>query len=227
MAIATIELGELIESGFDIGLDKYPIFDESYRDRLNGLILDRYWFREIGCTPPAKWARRFKRKMNEIMPYYNLFYKSTVYEFNPLYTTDVTTEGKTESQSKGKGSRTSSDDGMTTATVENQDRTRSLFSTTPQLQLQGNEDYANTVTDGQSDAKNKTVQDSRNTTTDVSENADNALTDYITKTYGYSGINAGEMLQRYRDSLVNVDLLVLDELKVLFWQLWATNVNGV
>ena len=30
------------------GLEDYPIFDEEYRARLNGLIIDTYMFREIG-----------------------------------------------------------------------------------------------------------------------------------------------------------------------------------
>ena len=34
-----------------LGLDDYPIFDESHRSVLNQKIVRRYWLREIGIEP--------------------------------------------------------------------------------------------------------------------------------------------------------------------------------
>lgn len=48
MATYTTELRRLIENGFDLGLDDYPIFDEEYRAVLNKKIIDHYYFCEIG-----------------------------------------------------------------------------------------------------------------------------------------------------------------------------------
>lgn len=226
MAVFTIELGELIESGFDPGFDSYPIFDEDYRLRLNMLIYNRYRFREIGVTPPARFAFFFQRKMKEIMPYYNKLYESALIEFNPLHTTDMATEGSTSGKATGTGERVSSNEGTTTATSDNTDKSRVISSTTPQMQLSNNEDYASAATDSQSASGNKTFQDANNKTTDVSKSDDQTMSEYLTRTAGYAGVNPGEQLERYRASLVNVDLMVLDELRELFMQLWTANVNG-
>ena len=44
----TAVIHNLREQGFDFGLNDYPIFDESYREKLNKKILDHYDFYEIG-----------------------------------------------------------------------------------------------------------------------------------------------------------------------------------
>lgn len=226
MAVFTIEFGTLIDDGLDVGLKAYPIFDEAYRERLNTLIYNRYRFREIGVTPPARFAFFFRRKMLEIMPYYNKFYESAALEFNPLFTSDITTTGTTTGKATGTGERVSANEGTSKATSDNTDKSRSAFSTMPQTQLAGNEDYASTMTDTQSASGNVTFQDANNKTTDTSKSEDQTMSEYLTRTAGYSGVNPGEQLERYRASLINTDLLVLDELRELFMQLWSANVNG-
>ena len=59
MSKYTTELRYLIESGFDIGLKDYPIFDENYREPLNRKIINHYYFREIGFET----VERFKHKL--------------------------------------------------------------------------------------------------------------------------------------------------------------------
>ena len=67
----------------------YPIFDETYRAVLETKILKHYYTREIGEETYGLWKLRLDTKMNEIMPYYNQLYKSTLLEFNPLYDVDI------------------------------------------------------------------------------------------------------------------------------------------
>ena len=42
MANYTIYLQELINSNWDLGLKNYPIFDETYREKLNKKIIDHF-----------------------------------------------------------------------------------------------------------------------------------------------------------------------------------------
>lgn len=64
---------------------KYPIFDQSYKALLETKILKHYYTREIGFETVGLWKLKLDTKMNEIMPYYNQLYESTLLEFNPLY----------------------------------------------------------------------------------------------------------------------------------------------
>lgn len=89
MAEYTMELGELVNAGYYIPLDKYPIFDERYRPVLNDKIIDHYYTREICCPEPQRFSRYLERRMNEIMPYYNQLYVSALKEFDPFETISI------------------------------------------------------------------------------------------------------------------------------------------
>lgn len=69
----------------------YPIYDLNYKSVLETKILKHYYTREIGLETVALWKLKLDTKLNEIMPYYNELYKSTLLEFNPLYDIDLMT----------------------------------------------------------------------------------------------------------------------------------------
>ena len=59
-----------------LGLDKYPIFDESYRSFLNDKIIRHFYFREIGFETLAQFRWYMRTTMDENMPYFNQLYDS-------------------------------------------------------------------------------------------------------------------------------------------------------
>lgn len=67
-----------------LGLDDYPIFDESYRSTLNDKIIRHYYFHEIGFETAGQFAWFLRTKMHEIMPYYNQLYASQDLIADPL-----------------------------------------------------------------------------------------------------------------------------------------------
>lgn len=73
---------------------EFPVFDEAYRNVLCAKILKHYWTREIGAETAGLFKLWLDTRMNEIMPYYNELYKSTLLEFNPLYDVDIKTTHK-------------------------------------------------------------------------------------------------------------------------------------
>lgn len=76
---------------------EFPMFDEGYRNVLCTKILKHYWTREIGAETVGLFKLWLDTRLNEIMPYYNQLYKSTLFEFNPLYDVDITTTQKRSS----------------------------------------------------------------------------------------------------------------------------------
>lgn len=85
-----------INSVLDKSWDKifttnWEIFDESYRKILCEKILRSYYTREICAETVGLWQLWLDATLCEIMPTYNQLYKTTVYEFNPLYNTNITT----------------------------------------------------------------------------------------------------------------------------------------
>lgn len=203
MAQFTATLRRIVESGYDLGLDQYPIFDESYRQSLNDKIIEHYYFREIGLETAGLFKRFLNRKMNEIMPYYNQMYISTLIKFDPLATKSIT-ETLNRLQNASANTNTSST-GSNSA--------QKVYSETPQGLL--------SKTDLDDDLYATTVdQDKSNGSADSSaESVNNANEDMTRTQTGFEGI-ASELLIKYRQSFVNIDIMVIDELSDLFMKVW-------
>lgn len=195
MSKYTTELRYLIQSGFDLGLNDYPIFEESYRSKLNEKILNHYYMREIGFETAGLFKRYLNVKMNEIMPYYNQLYLSAQIKFDPLETYSTSEQYERETT----GDNTSQDEG------EN----KSLQNDTPMGSLQDpfSENYA--TASQKTNATNTTKLNS-------SENEK-----YSRKLSGKNDSKSNsQLLMEYRQSFLNIDMLIIEELDVLFMQLW-------
>jgi hypothetical protein len=82
----TIDIRQLLQRGYKLALNSYPIWAEEYRPFLNQKIIDHFMFREIGQETPDRFNFFLQRKMNEIMPYYNKLYESELIQFDPMAT---------------------------------------------------------------------------------------------------------------------------------------------
>lgn len=196
-----------ILTGGDIGIEGYPIFDETYRPILTGKIVDHYMIREIGTESAGLFRHAMRTTLNRVMPIYNKLYASEKITFDPLSTVDLTT--MTIAKQSQEASSVSNSD-TTTGTTSG---ARTVNSDTPQTQLAGNADYATSGTDATSRSEADAVAEDRNVSDTESQS------DSETTMTGYQGV-ASELLIRYRETLINIDDMVIQELSPLFMQVW-------
>lgn len=196
MAEFTMYLKEVMEIRDDIGLSEYPIFDEAYRAPLNKKITDHFLNREIGLETIEMFTFAVKRKMNEIMPLYNQFYKTQLLDVDPF----ITFDSNTESSNQAESIATNSSDATSKARAVNSD--------TPQTQLAGNEDYATSIVDNVAESAN----------TGDANSSDSSLGTVNTR--GFSGAMS-DLLVRYRDTFLNIDMQIIAELEDCFMQIWS------
>lgn len=181
----------------------YPIFDETYRGVIETKILKHYYTREIGLETVGLWLHKLDVKMNEIMPYYNQLYKSCLLEFNPFYNTDFTTKRDIKTNEKGN----SKDETNTT------NKEWELYSDTPQGSVTNleNETYLTNATKNTGDG---------NTLNKGETNVDN-VQDYLETVKGkVGGENYSSLLEQYRKTFLNIDMMIIDELSDLFMNIW-------
>ena len=181
----------------------YPIFDETYRGVLETKILKHYYTREIGLETVGLWLHKLDVKMNEIMPYYNQLYKSCLLEFNPFYNTDFTTKRDIKTNEIGN------------STNETNTKTKEweLYSDTPQGSVKNleNETYLTNATKNTGDG---------NTLNKGKTNVDN-VQDYLETVKGkVGGENYSSLLEQYRKTFLNIDMMIIKELKNLFFMLY-------
>lgn len=222
----------------------YPIFDESYRSILETKILKHFYLREICCETVGTWKYFLDTKMNEIMPYYNKLYNSELIEFNPLYDVDLTTDHNKEI--KGTGSETnefeenySGDEETSTSSSSSTSTTNKndhwdMYSDTPQGGLTNvrQEDYltnARHITDDTtgSTATGSTTgsgeTETTSTRTGQAEKTRNLkdIEDYIQHVKGKSGsASYSKLLQEFRETFLNIDMMIINDLNDLFFKLW-------
>ena len=82
------------------------------------------------------------------------------------------------------------------------------------------------TTEGSEETEYGREIDSEETTTygkkvnETNENNSEGDIDYAEHVYGYRGANPSKSLMEFRNTLLNIDMMVIDELEELFFQLW-------
>lgn len=195
----------------------FPIFDEDYRPELCKKILRHYYTREICCETVGRWKLFLSDKMNNIMPYYNQLYQSELLEIQPLVSVDrcVSHKGSGDETKTTSSNATNTNSSRTDGSTE----TWSYYSDTPQGGINGldtNDYLTNATHNTGADFTNSTV----NGGTSANETGTGTRNDmYVDKILGYEG-NQSEMLLKFRETFLNIDMMIINELKDLFFTIY-------
>lgn len=181
----------------DIGLSHYPLFDEDYREQLNGKIVRHYWNVEIGVETPELFKFNLETDMAEFMPYFNQLYDSQRRVIDPFRTVDL----RTLSNQTRKQDTTAASDSITES--ESESKSRAVNSNTPQTQLARNKDYATSGADSHGTGS----QGSTNAEASSANMAEDAEGE--SSTVGYQGLQS-EMLMLFRSTFLNIDQSVIE-----------------
>lgn len=88
---------------------------------------------------------------------------------------------------------------------------------TDETKNNGSVDSANASNSNMTENSNEKIN-GNNASNESSEK--NTLENYIANNVGLSGVSGSELLEKYRATFMNIDMLVIDELNELFMKLW-------
>jgi hypothetical protein len=169
-----------------------------------------------------------------------------VFQTVSLHTTNTgeanqVSDGTDNGTSKAHTVENGTDDGTThskavsESTSDSKTKSRSVNSQTPQTQLSGNGNYAsamadvnseqtqdntgNQTNDGTTHKVSSDTADRTGSTTDTRHNTLESTNTRDTDTLGYNGIPA-DLINAYRESIINVVMLIINELNELFMTVW-------
>jgi hypothetical protein len=218
---------------------KAPFFDEAYRSVLCSKILKHYYMREICCETVGIWTLWMNTRLEEIMPYYNQLYESAKIEFNPMHDMNLTREHKRTENETASGNRdtTSNRDTNITSndtsnrTTNSDENKKDLYSDTPQGALTGveNETYltnARKISDNVNGTDNTEVNNTEKNVSDYSDKEEtasnvNTTEDYLETLVGKQGTESfSSLLNKFRETFLNIDMQVIEEFSDLFFGLW-------
>lgn len=190
-----------------LALSQYPIFDEGHRKALNDKIIGHYYMREIGFETVDLFLYHLKRRMIEIMPYYNQLYESELIKYDPLKSVDISSIDDSASNSSDSSKQVADTTGKSGST------SRSVDSSFPQTQLSTTGDYA---TAG-NDASSRTETSSTNST--AGESSTNSTTKAAHRQSGRMATGQ-QLITELRQTFLNVDMMVVDDVGDLFMGVW-------
>lgn len=169
----------------------WPIFDERYRLELEKKILRHYYTREIGEETVGLWKLRLQDRLTLIMPKYNQLYESAQLEFNPFYDVEYRRYGTNSGEGQSSGDTT----------------TQNMHSDTPQNGLES-------VLAGEY----LTDADVAGSTSASQSSNSGQFEETIQGKQG--GASYSRLLKEYRQTFLNIDMQVVNELNDLFMGLW-------
>lgn len=218
MSKHTIEFREIIEiepykSELEKILNSYTIEVEEHRNILNEKIINHFMFYEIGILPTSKFLFNFNKKLHEIMPYYNQLYKSENLEYNPLYNIELIETFKNTKNETGKNINNG-----TSTSINNSDNVN-IYSDTPNTELSVDDIKTNKY--ATNTAYNNSVDNNSNTVQSNTDIERLSTDDYVRETKGSSaGLSFSKAIAQWRDVMINIDMMIIDELEELFLQIY-------
>lgn len=201
-----------------LGLDEYPIYDESKRRQLNDKFIRHYWMREIGCETVGHFCLWCSNTFNEIMPYYNKMYETELLNVEHLLgikrhkVVDMLRDFDESSSGNGSADTSTSSTG----------KSINKFSDTPQDEL-----FVSKVDAGDY-LTNLTIEDTADdTTVGTKSKSDGTIKrDETNKDTTDEFVTDPRYYQSFLDlseKILNLDMQVINNVQVqgLFMQVWS------
>lgn len=197
MAQYTLELRTILKSRDIFKSIDYELYNNELKPIFEDKFIKRFYFREIGVETVNRFLINLEQTLNEIMPYYKQLYDTTLLQYDILNNTEVIEEITREIIKADKrlvfGTNTSTGTSFDTPiTSTNNYRSKPSFI---------NEGIDNIDTKNQSEG---------NTTENFTRKFKN----------NQSNVSKQDLIIKQRELIVNIDKMILDELEVLFMQVF-------
>ena len=244
----TVELGDIVASGVDIWNFDYPVPAQTVtyngktakvpfdKQKFQQKIIDHYRFRQIGQETVGRWLHYFRTRIQEIMPYYVQLYEFEAkwrnvddplesynlvetFEGNSSGSGTVTTSGSSENTSETSGTHQSDRSGN--GSLERK------FSDTPQGSIDNLDTYMSEATREGTESSETSSEENTGTATVTGSDSSETGTEntgsssHTLTRRGNIGVQPlGTEVRNIREAFINIDLMVINELKDLFLQVY-------
>ena len=197
MAQYTIELRKIVSSRDIFKSIDYDLYCNDLKPIFEDKFIKRFYFREIGVETVGRFLINLEQTLNEIMPYYKELYDTTLLKYDILNNNEVIEEVTREIIRADKrltfGTNTSTATSFDTPiTSTNSYRSKPSFI---------NEGVDNIDTKNQSEGN---------------------ATENFTRKFknNQSNVSKQDLIKKQRELIVNIDKMILDDLEVLFMQVF-------
>ena len=216
MAKYTIELRALNNPPFFKLFDfEYDFYEESKKEQFEQKFIDYFYMREIEHATAEEFKHELRTKLNLIAPYYKQLYetelKSKNIEFLLNKDLKETFIREVESDTESLSNFNNESNGKTKV------ETLSTTNDTPQNRIDDLDKYISSA----SKDKNTSDTSSSDNGSSISQNSNTAKEETTLISQGNIGTtSSAQLLRDWRDVLINIDMMILEECEELFFKLF-------
>ena len=216
MAKYTIELRALNNPPFFKLFDfEYDFYEESKKEQFEQKFIDYFYMREIEHETTEEFKHELRTKLNLIAPYYKQLYetelKSKNIEFLLNKDLKETFIREVESDTESLSNFNNESNGKTKV------ETLSTTNDTPQNRIDDLDKYISSA----SKDKNTSDTSSSDNGSSISQNSNSAKEETTLISKGNIGTtSSAQLLRDWRDVLINIDMMILEECEELFFKLF-------
>lgn len=216
----TIELSYIQDDpNFDLFSFEYDFYEPMLKKQFENKFMDHYRYYEIGFETIERFQRQLMSKLNLIMPYYRQLYITELKSKNIDYLLNKDLRTKTER------TLSSNDESIMNSIVNSLTKnTNSSTSDTTHKESVLNNINAQISNEKLTGISSDTETDSGSATTDMNDTSNSTTTNNSTITEsittdekGNIGVtSSAELLQKWREVLINIDEMIINECYDLF-----------
>ena len=184
----------------------YNLYDNDLKPWFEEKFFQHFMFYEIGFESVAMFKQRLMSKLNDIFPYYKQLYETEIAckdidfmlnkDLKESYVRELTSNSNSTQESNVASSGLSTAGQLTPSLITNSQKIDKFMDT-----AQKDESTSNSTATG--------------------ESAGNSKEEYTLTSQGNIGItSSAELLAKWRDVLINIDLMIFEECNDLFMQIF-------
>ena len=179
-------------------------------------FIETYYFDEIGYKTPDRFKQRLKNYLDKGFKIWNERYKTELeverQNINFLLNKDLVEERITEGNATGNSTVNSTNTSNSNNTANN----KNIVNDTPDTRFATTENFATSITTDQSTSQS-TNSDTGETTSTSNQN--NNVTDKFTSKGNIGITSSAELLEKWRDVIIDIDNEIIEEADKLFMQI--------
>lgn len=204
MSKNTIEINQLVNDlDFNLFDFEYNLYDNELKSVFEKKFIDHFYFYEIGLTPIARFKKALQIKLNDIYPYFKQLYQTELRcnDIDFMLNKDLKEQYTRELTGNSLVNQSS--------TSTTNDTSLNINNDTPQNKI---DDLDQFMTSASKNTDNSTMNSNG---TNSAEN--NSIETYSLVSQGNIGVtSSAELLEKWRNVLINIDQLIFNECNDLF-----------
>ena len=208
---STLKMMDIVRTNYDLFDFSYNLYDNSLKQYFEEKFKQHFFLYEIAFETVGLFKQQLQMTLNEIYPYYKQLYETEIRCKNIDFMLNKDLKETFIRETVGEGTNVTNSTQTSTSNSSSNDLVTSHD--TPQNRVDDLDKFMSSAQKSNSSNENSNSGNANTTSTGNTKSTDK--TELLSQ--GNIGVtSSAELLQKWRDVLINIDTLMFNDLKSLF-----------